>query len=111
MCEESALHLGVEVERAKKLLLLAASLTAAAAVSVSGIIGFVGLIAPHIIRLIVGPDHRRLLPSSALLGAIFLMVCDTLARTLLAPTEIPVGILTAFTGVPFFLYLLKRNRG
>jgi len=111
MGEESALHLGVEVERAKKLLLLAASLTAAAAVSVSGIIGFVGLIAPHIIRLIVGPDHRRLLPSSALLGAIFLMVCDTLARTLLAPTEIPVGILTAFTGVPFFLYLLKRNRG
>ncbi|MCC6446170.1 MAG: iron chelate uptake ABC transporter family permease subunit [Armatimonadetes bacterium] len=107
--EESALHLGLEVERTKKILLLAASLTAAAAVSVSGIIGFVGLVVPHIVRLVVGPDHRRLLPSAILLGAIYLTTCDTLARTLVSDTEMPLGILTAFTGVPFFLYLLKKS--
>lgn len=108
--EESALHLGVDVERAKRVLLIGAALSSAAAVSVSGIIGFVGLIAPHIVRLILGPDHRGLIPAAALAGALFLVICDTLARTAFAPTEMPVGVLTAFTGVPFFLYLLRRAR-
>ncbi len=106
--EASALHLGVDVERAKIVVLVGASLASAAAVSVSGIIGFVGLIAPHVVRLVQGPDHRALIPSAALVGATFLVVCDTLARTAFAPTEMPVGVLTAFTGVPFFLYLLRR---
>ncbi|MBI3947117.1 MAG: iron ABC transporter permease, partial [Armatimonadetes bacterium] len=108
--EESALHLGVDVERAKLVVLTGASLASAAAVSVSGIIGFVGLIAPHLVRLVQGPDHRALIPSSALLGALFLVACDTLARTAFPLRETPVGVLTAFTGVPFFLYLLRRSR-
>lgn len=108
--EESALNLGVDVERTKLVVLTGAALASAAAVSVSGIIGFVGLIAPHIVRLIQGPDHRALIPASALTGALFLVICDTLARTLFAPTEMPIGVLTAFTGVPFFLSLLRRSR-
>lgn len=108
--EESALHLGVDVERMKIIVLTGAALASAAAVSVSGIIGFVGLIAPHVVRLVQGPDHRALIPSAALVGALFLVVCDTLARTAFAPTEMPIGVLTAFTGVPFFLYLLRRSR-
>jgi iron complex transport system permease protein len=108
--EEQAHYLGVDVERTKKILLFASSLTCAGAVSVSGIIGFVGLIAPHVVRLIIGPDHRRLVPTAALLGAEFLLICDTLARTVKPPTELPVGIFTAFLGVPFFLYLLRKAR-
>jgi iron complex transport system permease protein len=108
--EECALNLGVDVERTKRVVLVGAALASAAAVSVSGIIGFVGLIAPHIVRLIQGPDHRALIPASALTGALFLVICDTLARTLFAPTEMPIGVLTAFTGVPFFLSLLRRSR-
>lgn len=110
MGEETAQHLGIEVETVKKVLLLAASLLTATAVSAGGIIGFVGLIVPHAVRLMVGPDHRILLPASALAGAIFLITADILARVLLAPTELPVGIITALFGAPFFLFLLHRNR-
>lgn len=107
--EEAAAHLGVEVERRKFLLLALGSLLTAAAVSISGLIGFVGLVIPHVARLLLGPDHRTLLPASALIGALFLVLADLLARTLLAPQEIPVGILTALSGAPFFIYLLRRS--
>ena len=90
--------------------LAVASLATAAAVAVSGIIGFVGLVVPHAARLLWGPDHRRLLPLSAVLGASFLILADLLARSLAPPNEIPVGIITAFIGAPFFLYLLRRQR-
>ncbi len=108
--EESAQHLGIEVEQFKRLMMVLASMITAAAVSVSGLIGFVGLMIPHIMRLLFGPDHRILIPSSALAGGIFLVWTDTLARTILAPTELPVGILTAFFGAPFFIYLLKSRK-
>ncbi len=101
--DEAAWQLGVNVEVIKAVLLTAGSLMAAAAVSVSGVIGFVGLIIPpHIVRLLTGPDHRILLPTTALTGAIFLVVADTLARTILAPAELPVGIITALAGAPVF---------
>jgi iron complex transport system permease protein len=109
--EEQARSLGVDVERTKLLLLGASSLAAAAAVSVSGTIGFVGLIVPHAVRLMWGPDNRQLLPMAMLLGAAFLIGADLLARTIDEPQEVPVGIITAFCGVPFFLYLLRRARG
>jgi iron complex transport system permease protein len=105
-----AQQLGIPVERVTMILVAAASLITAAAVATSGIIGFVGLIVPHAVRLVWGPDHRFLLPMSALVGAAFLIGADTLARTLLSPGELPVGILTAFCGAPFFLYLLRRNK-
>jgi len=108
--EEPAQHLGIEVETLKKIMILSTSLITAAAVSVSGIIGFVGLIIPHVMRILVGPDHRILLPSSALVGGIFLVWTDTLARTIIAPTEIPVGIITALFGAPFFIYLLRTRK-
>lgn len=108
--EEQAQQLGVNVERVKLLLLGAASLATAAAVSVSGIIGFVGLIIPHAVRLLWGPDYRQLLPMSMILGAAFLILADLLARTVNTPSEIPVGIITAFCGAPFFLYLLRRRQ-
>lgn len=109
--EEQARHLGVNVERTKLMLLGAASLAAAAAVSVSGTIGFVGLIVPHAVRLLWGPDNRHLLPMAILFGAAFLIGADLLARTVDEPSEIPVGIITAFCGVPFFLYLLRHAHG
>lgn len=108
--EETARHLGVETEKVKKILLVGASLLVAAAVSTSGIIGFVGLVVPHFIRLLAGPDHRFLLPASALLGATLLIATDTLARTIIAPTELPVGIITAMVGAPLFVYLLKKRK-
>jgi iron complex transport system permease protein len=108
--EEMAEQLGVPIEREKLLLIVAGSLLTAAAVSVSGLIGFVGLIVPHIIRLVCGPDNRMLLPASGLAGAAFLVVADLLARTIITPTELPVGILTAFLGGPYFLYLLRHSR-
>ena len=108
--EEAALHLGVRVEFTKKLLLVTASLVTAAAVSVSGMIGFVGLIIPHAVRMVSGPDHRVLLPASALVGGIFLVWADVVARTAMAPQEIPVGIITAFIGAPFFIYLLRKKK-
>ena len=106
---EQARFLGVDVDRTNLVLLTASSLAAAAAVSVAGVIGFVGLIVPHAIRLIWGPDNRYLLPMCLLLGAAFMILADILARTVDAPAEIPVGIITALCGVPFFLYLLRRS--
>jgi iron complex transport system permease protein len=108
--EESAQSLGIHIGRTRMLTVLAASLTTAAAVAVSGIIGFVGLLSPHAARLIFGPSHRSLMPASALVGAVILSAADILARTILAPVELPVGILTSMLGAPFFLYLLKTRR-
>ncbi|MEW6753737.1 MAG: iron chelate uptake ABC transporter family permease subunit [Candidatus Latescibacterota bacterium] len=108
--EESAQHLGVEVETVKRVLLVCAALLAASAVAVSGVIGFVGLVVPHLMRLVVGPDHRRLFPASILGGAVLLVSADLLARWVLAPAEVPIGIVTALLGGPFFLYLLSRRR-
>lgn len=108
--DEAAAHVGVEVERRKLFLLALGSLLTAAAVSISGLIGFVGLVIPHIARLLLGPDHRTLLPAAALVGASFLVLVDVLARTVMAPQEIPVGILTALIGAPFFLYLLRKTK-
>ncbi len=105
--EEDARTLGVSVTHTKRLLLALASLVTAAAVAVTGVIGFVGLVVPHAMRLLVGPDHRILLPASAIAGASFLVAADTVARS--GPAELPVGIVTAAVGAPFFLYLL-RNR-
>ncbi|ARS91591.1 vitamin B12 ABC transporter permease BtuC [Natrarchaeobaculum aegyptiacum] len=105
--EEDAHHLGVDVERTKLLLLALASVVTAAGVAVAGVIGFVGLVVPHIMRLIVGPDHRILLPTSAVAGAVFLVATDTVARV--GVVEIPVGIVTAALGAPFFLFLLVRR--
>ena len=108
--EEEAKHLGVNVERTKIILIALASLTTAAAVSVSGLIGFVGLIAPHAVRLLWGHDHRTLLPMSLVIGAGVLILADLAARTVASPSELPVGVVTAFLGAPFFLYLLRRRR-
>lgn len=108
--EEQARQMGLNAERAKNLILVAASLSVAAAVAFSGIIGFVGLIVPHALRLLWGPDYRRLLPLSVLGGASLLLLADTLARVVLAPQVLPVGIVTALAGAPFFLWLLRRSR-
>ena len=108
--EEGAAYLGVEVERDKILILGLGSLLTAAAVSISGLVGFVGLVMPHAVRLSLGPDHRLLLPASALAGGAFVVVADLLARILLAPVEIPVGVVTAIIVAPFFLYLLRHSR-
>lgn len=108
--EEEAAHLGVAVDRTKKIILAAASLLTAAAVATCGIVGFVGLVVPHIVRLVTGPDHRTLLPVSALGGALLLVTADLLARTAVRPAELPVGVVTALIGAPFFLYLLRRSR-
>lgn len=105
--EEDAHNLGIEVERTKRILLAVSSIVTATAVAVSGVIGFVGLIVPHMMRLLVGPDHRILLPTSALAGSVFLVATDTIARS--GPAEMPVGIVTAALGAPFFLYLLRRK--
>ncbi|AWP26088.1 iron ABC transporter permease [Paenibacillus sp. Cedars] len=108
--ERQAAHMGLNVDRLKTSVLIVATLLAAAAVSVSGVIGFVGLVVPHMIRLITGSDYRIIVPLSALGGAIFMVWCDTAARSVLAPTEIPLGVVTAFIGAPFFAYLLYRNK-
>lgn len=107
--EETAAYLGTRVERTKLLAYGVASLLTAGAVAVSGVIGFVGLVVPHVVRMLWGADHRFLLPASVLLGASFAILADTLARTAVAPTELPVGVVTAFVGVPFFVYLLRRR--
>lgn len=106
--EEQAKQLGLPVERIRLLVILAASLTTAAAVAFTGIIGFVGLIVPHVIRLIWGADYRRIVPLSIIGGAILLLAADVLARVIMAPRELPVGIITSLGGAPFFLWLLRR---
>ncbi len=105
--EEAATQLGVDAERVKRIVFVACSLVTGAAVSASGSIAFVGLMVPHAVRLCVGPDNRLVVPASVLAGAIFLILADTVARTVVAPTEIPVGAITAFLGAPFFAYLLR----
>jgi len=107
--EETAFQLGVEVERIKILSLILVSLMVGLVVSFSGLIGFVGLIVPHLSRMAFGSDHRLLIPVSSLGGAVFLIAADTLARTLISPSELPVGVITAFMGAPFFIYLLKKK--
>jgi iron complex transport system permease protein len=108
--EEEALHLGINTERVKKILFLLASLLTGSAVSVAGIIGFVGLIIPHSLRLVVGSDHRVLIVASGLAGASFLILCDTLARVIIAPLELPLGVLTGIIGGSVFIYLLSREQ-
>jgi iron complex transport system permease protein len=107
--DEQAQQLGLPVRRSRTILILAASLATAAAVAFSGIIGFIGLIVPHLARLVWGPDYRRLLPLSILGGAIALLLADMLARIVLAPQELPVGVITALAGAPFFLWVLRRS--
>lgn len=109
--EETAQNLGVDVEKVKKLLLVFASLITAAAVSISGLIAFIGLVIPHITRIIIGPDHRILLPTSIIVGATFLVICDAVARVIVPANEVPVGIITALSGGPFFIFLLRKKRG
>lgn len=108
--EESAAHLGLHIERYKFLIIILGSLLTAAAVSISGLIGFVGLVTPHAMRLLLGPRHRLLLPASALAGAIFLILADLLARVVFAPAVLPVGVFTALVGAPFFLFLLRNSK-
>ena len=108
--ESEARHLGIDVQRVKKKLILLTTLGIGTAVAVAGMIGFVGLIVPHIVRLLIGPDHRWLLPVSALAGGILLLIADTLARVIIAPVELPTGILTAILGAPFFIMLLIQQR-
>ncbi len=108
--EGQAFHLGFDVERTKRVLVVLAALTAGASVALTGVIGFVGLVVPHLIRLSVGPDHRILLPGAVLLGAALMLIADLFARTVVLPAELPIGVLTAFVGGPFFLWLLLRGR-
>jgi len=110
MGEETAQNLGIDVEAVRKLLLGVASIVSAAVVAVSGIIGFVGLIVPHAVRLIVGPDHKRLFPYTIISGAIFMIIADTISRTALNPTEIPIGVITSLIGAPYFVFLLIKNK-
>ena len=107
--EGTALQLGIPVQRTRMILLVSASLVTGAAVSVSGVIGFVGLVVPHIVRMRFGSDHRLLLPASLLFGSAFLMAADTVARIVLVPAELPVGVITALCGAPYFAYLMKRS--
>ena len=107
--DETAQSLGCSVNRTRKIFLALSTLLAASSVSVSGIIGFVGLIVPHWVRLLIGPDHRYLFLFSSLTGGVFLVFCDLLARTILFPTELPIGIITAAVGAPFFIYLLRKK--
>lgn len=108
--EATAKHLGVPVQRFKYMAILTATAATGAAVAVSGGIGFIGIVVPHLLRLAIGPDHRYLLPASALLGAILLLLADAVARTIVAPAELPIGIVTAAGGAPFFLWILLRKR-
>ncbi len=109
--EAAAGHIGIRVQRLKNASILMVAGATGASVAVSGGIGFVGIVVPHLLRLTIGPDHRYLLPASAFLGAALLIAADTLARTIVAPAELPIGIITAFAGAPFFLWILLRKRG
>jgi len=109
--EATAEHLGIRVQRLKNIAILTVAGATGAAVAVSGGIGFVGIVVPHLLRLAIGPDHRYLLPASAFLGATLLLIADMISRTIIAPAELPIGIVTATIGGPFFLYILLRNRG
>ncbi|CAN5355430.1 iron ABC transporter permease [soil metagenome] len=108
--ETEARHLGVSTQRLKRLAILAIAILTGAAVAVSGTIGFIGLVVPHLLRLTIGPDHHALLPSAALLGAILLLAADMVSRVIVAPAELPIGIITALAGAPFFLWVLLRTK-
>ena len=108
--EENALTLGVEAEKVKLILLIVSSIVVASCVSISGIIGFVGLIIPNMVRILTGPDYKKLLPFSAVFGGMFLVFCDTMSRVLMPPMELPIGAVTALFGSPFFLYLIVKNK-
>ncbi|MFC1594536.1 FecCD family ABC transporter permease [Candidatus Omnitrophota bacterium] len=108
--EEEAVHLGVKIETIKKILFFITALITGALVSISGMIGFVGLIIPHMMRLIIGPNHRVLIPAACLGGAAFLVLCDTISRSLFPPVEIPIGVITALVGAPVFIVLMKRKQ-
>ncbi len=108
--ENEAKYLGIDTERVKKVIIFLSALGIGAAVAVSGIIGFVGLVVPHLLRLIIGPDHRFLIPNSILLGALLLLASDLFARMVVIPAELPIGIVTSNIGAPFFLWLLIRNK-
>jgi iron complex transport system permease protein len=107
--EKEAMHLGVDVPRVRLVVYIAASLLTGLAVAVSGAVGYVGLLVPHIMRMIFGSDHRILIPTAAIGGAIAVVLADTLARTVVAPSELPVGALTAMAGAPLFIYLLRKR--
>lgn len=109
--ETTANHLGVRVQRVKNSAILAVAAATGASVAVAGGIGFVGIVVPHLLRLTIGPEHRYLLPASALLGASLLLVADAISRVVVAPAELPIGIVTATLGAPFFLWILLRQRG
>jgi iron complex transport system permease protein len=109
--EATAAHLGVPVQRLKYIAIVMVSAVVGASVAVSGGIGFVGIVVPHLLRLAIGPDNRYLLPASALLGAILLLIADAISRTIVAPAELPIGIVTAAAGAPVFLWILLRKRG
>jgi iron complex transport system permease protein len=108
--EEQAQQLGLSVERAKTIIIIVASIVTAVAVSFSGVIGFIGLIVPHVLRLVTGPDYRKLLPLSILAGGTALLAADVVARWVMAPRVLPVGIITALAGAPFFLWILRRAK-
>ena len=108
--EEEALSLGVDVGKVTRRLIAAASLLTAASVASSGIIGFVGLVVPHLVRIVIGPDHKKLIPNACLLGAVFMLAADTVARSIIPPRELPVGIVTSLAGGPFFIYLLRKYK-
>lgn len=109
--EEAAADMGLDVGRTRMILFAAGGALTASAVALAGLVGFVGLVVPHAVRILWGPAHRRLIPASALLGASFLLAADALSRVVLAPAEVPVGVITALVGAPFFLYLLRRSEG
>ena len=108
--EDSAHTLGVDPEMLKKIMIVLTALIVGICVAFAGIIGFVGLIIPHIVRILIGPDHARLVPASFLAGGIFLLLADTIARSIIAQSELPIGIITAFCGAPFFIYLLRKKK-
>ena len=108
--EAAAFHMGVKVQRLKYIAVVAVAGAAGASVAVSGGIGFVGIVVPHLLRIVIGPDHRYLLPASALFGGVLMLGADMLARTIVSPAELPIGIITALAGAPFFLWVLLRDR-
>jgi len=108
--ESEARHLGIDVERLKRLLIILTAVGVGSAVALAGVIAFIGLVVPHIVRLLIGPDHRFVIPASALAGAILLVLADSLARVIVAPAELPTGILTALLGAPVFFSLLVQQR-
>jgi iron complex transport system permease protein len=108
--EEEAIHLGIDTQKIKKTLILITALITASLICICGIIGFVGLIVPHTMRLAVGPNHKTLIPATCLAASIFMVACDLLSRTLFAPIEIPIGVITAIIGAPVFIILLKKGR-